>query len=67
VRSITLRDVRRKGWKEFAHAKNEEQAILDALKLLDAYGWLRLRERFSGVKGGRPTIEAVVNPKAYEG
>jgi hypothetical protein len=61
VEKFTARDVRRKNWAEFARERDED-AIGAALKLLDAYGWIRLDEKSSGAKGGRPTMIAIVNP-----
>jgi hypothetical protein len=65
VGKFTAANVRRKGWGEFAKA-NDEKVILEAMTLLHAYGWVRLEDKPSGVKGGRSTQIAIVNPAAYE-
>jgi hypothetical protein len=61
-KEFTLREVRRNHWKEFAQKKDVED-ITAALHLLEAAGWLRMTEKQSSVKGGRPTALAIVNPQ----
>jgi hypothetical protein len=36
------------------------------LNFLEAMNWVELREIVSGVRGGRPTLEAHVNPRVFE-
>ena len=64
VKEFKLRDVRRHGWKEFAKEKDAD-AIAAALNLLEAMGWVRMTEKSSTAKGGRPTVLAIVNPEAF--
>jgi Protein of unknown function (DUF3987) len=66
METFTIRDVRQNDWKEFAQKKDVEE-ITSALNLLEANGWLKMTERPSTVRGGRPTTQAVVNPKAFAG
>jgi Protein of unknown function (DUF3987) len=66
IEKFTLRDVRKNEWKEFAKERDTD-AITAALNLLEAKGWLRMTEKPSGVKGGRPTAQAIVNPVAFGG
>jgi hypothetical protein len=62
--TVTVREVRRCGWREFARDQ-DDKAIMAALNLLDAYGWLRLRLKPPEETGGRPTLEGVVSPAAW--
>jgi hypothetical protein len=63
---FTARDIRRKEWREFAKERDSE-AIDGALRLLEAHGWVAIQEAGPGVRGGRPTQKAVVNPAVYRG
>jgi putative DNA primase/helicase len=65
VETFTERDVRRHDWAEFGKER-DAIAIDAAMKLLEAYGWIRIRERATTVRGGRPTHEAIVNPAAID-
>jgi hypothetical protein len=64
VEAFTEREVRRHNWAEFS-TERDQAAIGEALALLDAYGWISIRERAPTVRGGRPTRDAVVNPAAF--
>jgi hypothetical protein len=66
VEAFTERAVRRRNWTEF-NRERDSSAIGEAMNLLEAYGWIALRDRPSTVRGGRPTREAIVNPAALVG
>ncbi len=55
--------VRQRGWTGLS-TPDEVRA---ALVVLEEYGWVRRVERRSTVKGGRPTVDHFVNPKAVTG
>jgi hypothetical protein len=61
IREFTFRDVRRRGWKEF-NIKRDNEAIESALHYLEARGWIKVQQKATGSRGGRPTVSAVVNP-----
>jgi hypothetical protein len=63
VEAFTEREVKRHSWAEF-NRERDAIAISDALALLEAYGWIRICERASTVRGGRPTRDVIVNPAA---
>jgi hypothetical protein len=61
---FTVREVRRRRWREFAKDQ-DRKLIMASLNLLDAMGWVRLEDKYSTVRGGRPTLEAVVSSAAW--
>jgi hypothetical protein len=66
---IHVRDIRRNRWREFTKQEKPEErirAIKSALDLLEAYGWVRAVETPPAVKGGRRTIEYIINPAALQ-
>jgi hypothetical protein len=65
VKTFSVRDVRRRCWKEFAE-KRDQDSITEAINYLEAQGWVRIEQKAPGTKGGRPTIRAVVNPEVAE-
>jgi hypothetical protein len=66
VQTFTISHVRRCRWREFAKDR-DDKAIMAAIELLDALGWVRLKEKPATFRGGRPTLEAVVRPEAWGG
>jgi putative DNA primase/helicase len=61
VERFTERDVRRHDWQEF-NKERDVAAIVGAMQMLEAYGWITIVDRPTTVRGGRPTREAIVNP-----
>jgi hypothetical protein len=65
VERFYARDIRRKGWKEFN--RENDQSLIDAtLDFLEAHGWIRVDEKEATCRGGRPTREAIVNPRVHQ-
>lgn len=64
VEVFTARDIRQKDWSEFSKERDRD-TIDAALNYLEAHGWVTLEERPPGVRGGRPTVEAIVNPAVH--
>jgi hypothetical protein len=62
---FTARDIRHNDWREF-NREDDRLLITATLNYLEAMNWVELREVMSGVRGGRPTIEAHVNPRVFE-
>lgn len=58
--SVTEREVTRKGWREFKDDK-DGKLMRDTLKYLVNLNWLNKRERPPGVRGGRTTVDYIVN------
>jgi hypothetical protein len=66
IKEFTVREVYRKCWRVFSDSKDSRAAIVSAMELLDALGWIRLYEK-PAVRGGRSSVVGVVNPKVFEG
>ena len=58
--AFTARDVRRHDWKEFR--EKGDGLMGEALRHLEAKGWICLVEKGATARGGRPTSVAMVNP-----
>jgi putative DNA primase/helicase len=64
---IRARDIRRNKWREFTRHDDPNKlrvAIISALDLLEAYGWVRAVMTAPDGSGGRPTRSYIVNPLA---
>jgi len=55
---LRARDIRLKGWTSL----NTPDEVALALLTLEQLGWVRRVDRPASVKGGRPTVEYLVNP-----
>ncbi|MDB5693088.1 MAG: hypothetical protein JWO81_2151 [Alphaproteobacteria bacterium] len=53
------REILRKGWSGLAN----KGAVADALDLLEDHHWVQAVDIPSGMKGGRPTVAYIANPK----
>jgi hypothetical protein len=65
IEQFRARDIRRMNWKEF-NCVDDTRLIDATLRYLEAQGWIELREKPTACTGGRPTIDAIVNPRIWE-
>jgi hypothetical protein len=50
----------------FREAQDAKKAINDALDCLDAKRWIRLVTKRTTPRGGRPSIDGIVNSRVFE-
>jgi len=67
IDSFTARDVSKNNWREFSAEKDDRPVIEAALRYLEMYDWVQLIDKPTGARGGRPTVEALVNPAVHRG
>ena len=61
-KEFAVHEIRTKGWTGFGG----QEAIHQALRLLEAHDWVQLKQSPSGAKGGRPATRYHLNPRAVK-